>query len=74
MSMILNKRTIVSRLKVVIPVCFVLGAGMELFMIKTNFYGIVTKKEAERRDERAREEARKVQRMEALRVNLNEKK
>ena len=28
---------------------FVVGAGMELFMIKTGFYEIVTRKEAERR-------------------------
>ncbi|KAG8466823.1 hypothetical protein KFE25_008202 [Diacronema lutheri] len=31
---------------------FVLGAGIELFMIKTGFYAIVTEKEAERYIER----------------------
>ena len=35
----------------VVPVCFVLGASMELFMIKTGFYEIVTRKEGERRAE-----------------------
>lgn len=28
--------------------CFLVGAAMELFMIKTGFYGIVTKTEAQR--------------------------
>lgn len=37
------------QLLTVIPICFVIGASMELFMIKTGFYTIVTKKEAERR-------------------------
>ena len=63
--------SILARLRIVVPICFFLGAGMELFMIKTGFYGIVTRKEAERREERDREEARKRQRLEALKVNLN---
>eukprot|EP01039_Chlorochromonas_danica_P003004 gene3004-3278_t len=43
---------ILSDLKRVVPICFVTGAAMELFMIKTGFYDIVTRKEAERRLER----------------------
>ena len=35
----------------IVPICFVTGASMELFMIKTGFYDIVTRKEAERRHE-----------------------
>jgi hypothetical protein len=40
----------------VVPTCFVVGAGVELFMLKvdingTNFYGTAIRKEAERRDE-----------------------
>lgn len=35
-------------LRITVPVCFALGAGMELFMIKTGFYDIVTRKEGER--------------------------
>ncbi|KAL3667104.1 hypothetical protein V7S43_008045 [Phytophthora oleae] len=45
-------------LKKLVPLCFVTGAGMELFMVKTGFYGIVTVNEAERRqlrDEERRE-------------------
>ena len=37
------------RLAVVAPTMFVVGASMEMFMIKTGFYEIVTRKEAERR-------------------------
>ncbi len=33
----------------IIPLGLVVGASMELFMIKTGFYEIVTKNEAERR-------------------------
>lgn len=55
-------------LKKVIPVSFVLGAVMELFMIKTGFYDIVTRKEGERRWDREREEERKRKRMDELKV------
>ncbi|CCI46203.1 unnamed protein product [Albugo candida] len=36
-------------LQKLIPVCFVTGAAIELFMVKTGFYEIVTNAEAERR-------------------------
>lgn len=39
-------------LKKVVPVSFALGGAMELFMIKTGFYEIVTQKEAERLGDR----------------------
>ncbi|KAG2771551.1 hypothetical protein JG687_00008859 [Phytophthora cactorum] len=45
-------------LKKLVPLCFVTGAAMELFMVKTGFYDIVTVNEAERRqlrDEERRE-------------------
>jgi hypothetical protein len=35
----------------VIPMGLIVGAGMEFFMIKTGFYDIVTKNEAERRQQ-----------------------
>jgi hypothetical protein len=57
-------------LKIVVPVSFVLGASMELFMIKTGFYSIVTKKEAERRLEFQLEEERKLKRMRELNIKL----
>jgi hypothetical protein len=44
----------------VVPICFLAGAAMELFMINTGFYSVVTRKEGERRLENARlEEERK---------------
>lgn len=36
------------------PLGFVLGAGMEAFMYATGFWGVATKKEAERRAEKRR--------------------
>eukprot|EP00303_Exanthemachrysis_gayraliae_P007228 CAMPEP_0205998632 /NCGR_PEP_ID=MMETSP1464-20131121/352_1 /ASSEMBLY_ACC=CAM_ASM_001124 /TAXON_ID=119497 /ORGANISM="Exanthemachrysis gayraliae, Strain RCC1523" /LENGTH=78 /DNA_ID=CAMNT_0053371783 /DNA_START=17 /DNA_END=253 /DNA_ORIENTATION=+ len=42
---------------------FILGAGMELFMIKTGFYEIVTEKEAERYVERVEQHRELVRRM-----------
>jgi len=41
----------IATLKKVIPIAFVIGAGMETFMCFTGFYDIVTHKEAERRME-----------------------
>jgi hypothetical protein len=35
----------------IIPVFFLVGVGIETFMIKTGFYDIVTRKEGERRAE-----------------------
>mmetsp|Transcript_5993 Transcript_5993/g.10264 ORF Transcript_5993/g.10264 Transcript_5993/m.10264 type:complete len:110 (+) Transcript_5993:108-437(+) len=64
------------------PVFFVLGAAMELFMIKTGFYEIVTRKEAERRLERKQElelfrkqaeEARKARAAAAAQASLAER-
>ncbi|KAG1709071.1 hypothetical protein DVH05_022702 [Phytophthora capsici] len=45
-------------LKKLVPLCFVTGAAMEVFMVNTGFYDIVTVNEAERRqlrDEERRE-------------------
>jgi len=44
----------------VVPICFVVGAGVELFMINvkigdTSFYNTAIKKEAERRDDALRQ-------------------
>lgn len=36
-------------LKRIVPISFVLGAAMELFMIKTGFYDTVRRKKAEER-------------------------
>ncbi|KAG9402521.1 hypothetical protein AC1031_007134 [Aphanomyces cochlioides] len=51
-----------------VPACFVVGAGMELFMVKTGFYEIVTKNEAEIRAQK------KAERAEYLRKREHEKK
>jgi len=56
----------------VVPVCFVMGASIELFMIKTGFYDIVTMKEAERRAERALQEREKMSRLSALNIKLED--
>ncbi|OQS05103.1 hypothetical protein THRCLA_20717 [Thraustotheca clavata] len=41
------KPSLAPLLKKLIPTCFVIGAGMEVFMVKTGFYEIVAKNEAE---------------------------
>ena len=56
----------------VVPVCFVMGASIELFMIKTGFYEIVTMKEAERRAERALQERERIARLKALNIKLDD--
>ena len=58
-------------LKLLIPGCFVIGAGMELFMIKTGFYDIVTRKEAERRAEAEKIESVKRKRLQDLRLKFD---
>ncbi|KAJ0409934.1 hypothetical protein P43SY_005828 [Pythium insidiosum] len=42
-------------LKKLMPMCFIVGASMEAFMVKTGFYDIVTVSEAEKRVQRAEE-------------------
>ncbi|TMW62466.1 hypothetical protein Poli38472_005084 [Pythium oligandrum] len=42
-------------MKKLLPICFVTGAAMEAFMVKTGFYDIVTVSEDEKRAERAAE-------------------
>lgn len=54
----------------VVPICFVLGASMELFMIKTGFYEIVTRKEAERRADYLETEERRRNRMRDLKIKF----
>ena len=49
----------------------ILGASMELFMIKTGFYDIVTRKESERQHERMIEQERQSKRMNELKLKYN---
>ena len=61
----------------VVPMGFLAGIAMELFMINTGFYRIVGQKEAERRYERAQEESALQERMKRLNIkfdDLDEKK
>ncbi|KAJ1627959.1 hypothetical protein T492DRAFT_1021313 [Pavlovales sp. CCMP2436] len=51
--------------------CFAVGAGMELFMIKTGFYKIVTEKEAERYIERVDEHRELLRRTQEQRAKSN---
>ena len=60
-------------LKVVIPVCLVIGAGMELFMIKTGFYNVAVRKASERKDEADSEVLRRQRRLKELAINFEEK-
>lgn len=53
------------------PFFFVLGASMELFMIKTGFYEIVTRKEGERRLERENEEDIMKKRLAELKIDFS---
>ena len=48
-----------------------IGAGMELFMIKTGFYDTATRKEAERRQQKAQEEAALRQRLARLKIDFD---
>jgi len=63
----MNKRSIL----IVSTSSFVIGASMELFMIKTGFYDIVTRKESERQLERKVEQDRQSKRMEELKAKYN---
>jgi hypothetical protein len=56
-----------------VPAFFVIGAGMELFMIKTGFYDIVTRKEGERTAERKSEEDRMREKMNKLGIKFEKK-
>jgi len=60
-----------STLAKIVPTCFLLGAGMESFMIVTGFYNIAGRKEAERRVERKEEESRMIARMAQLKVKYD---
>ncbi len=53
----------------VVPICFLVGASMELFMIKTGFYSIVTRKEGERRAERMALEQQRMERLKKLNLD-----
>ena len=57
----------------IVPGCFLAGIGMELFMINTGFYRLVGQKEAERRFERAQEEAALTERMKRLNINFDDR-
>jgi len=52
----------------VVPACFVIGVSFELFMIKTGFYEIVTRKEGERRAEQVILERERLARINARKI------
>lgn len=60
------------QLKRIVPVSFCAGIVTELFMINTGFYNIVGQKEAERRHERAKEEAALKERMKQLNIKFDD--
>jgi hypothetical protein len=57
-------------MKTVVPVSFCIGAAMEMFMIQTGFYDIVTQKEGERMEERIGAEAAARERLKELKIDL----
>lgn len=63
----LNKRTIL----IVGGSSFMIGAAMELFMVKTGFYDIVTRKESERQNDRKVEQERQNKKFEELKAKYN---
>ena len=56
----------------VVPIGFLAGIAMELFMINTGFYRIVGQKEAERRYERAQEKSALQERMKRLNIKFDD--
>ena len=54
-----------------LPISFVIGGSVELFMIKTGFYEIVTKKHSERLQIKINEENRQIERMKELGIDIN---
>lgn len=54
-----------------LPLSFVIGGSVELFMIKTGFYEIVTKKHSERLQIKINEENRQIERMKELGIDIN---
>lgn len=50
----------------IVPSCFLVGAGIEFFMIHTGFYEIVTRKEGERRAQQLLEEQERRERLKRL--------
>ena len=57
-------------LLILLPVSFVVGGSVELFMIKTGFYEIVTKKHSERLQIKMNEENRQIDRMKELGIDV----
>ena len=57
-------------LLILLPVSFVIGSSVELFMIKTGFYEIVTKKHSERLQNKINEENRQIDRMKELGIDV----
>jgi hypothetical protein len=55
----------------VIPLCLLMGSSIELFMIKTGFYDIVTRLEGERKAERLLQQREREKRMRELNIKFD---
>ncbi len=55
-----------------VPACFIIGAAMEFFMIKTGFYNIVTSKEAQRYHDADLDRLRRKKRMEEIKLEFTD--
>ena len=60
-------------LKIVVPVCLAIGAGMELFMIKTGFYNVAVRKASERKEEADQEVLRRQRRLKELSIEFDKR-
>lgn len=58
-------------LTVVIPAGFLLGAGMEFFMLNTGFYDVAIRKASERRSFAVQEQERRQKRMKELNISFD---
>ena len=56
----------------VVPLCFVVGASIELFMNNTGFYDVALRKEGERRAERSIQEKERLQRIRELQIKFED--
>lgn len=65
-----NLSPMASMLVKVVPTCFVLGFCMELFMVKTGFYDVATRKAAERIAQQQIDDEQRQRRMKELGIKF----
>lgn len=71
--MMRSNSPLASMLVKVVPTCFVVGFCMELFMVKTGFYDVATRKAAERVAQQQIDDEQRVQRLKELGIKFQGK-